>query len=140
MARCADRAGAMRLEPLAQRAGLRLFGAAQVRFDAGRRNRCRRAEQVFEHPLAARYRRRAGGHRRHREHAALTEEPAARAVRRQLDAPEVAAVYVSDAVVTCEPLVDEGVVGVEQIDQASILANDGAEEQLGLAAERLTQV
>ena len=45
-----------------------------------------------------------------------------------------------NAVVAREPLVDECVVGVQQIDDAAILANDRREQHLGLAAERRPQV
>ena len=55
-------------------------------------------------------------------------------------APEVAAVHVRDAVVPREPLVDERVVGVHQVEHAAVLAHDAAEEQLGLALEGLAQV
>ena len=82
----------------------------------GRRRRHRRAEQVLENPLAALHRRRAVAGRRDRQDAAVTEQPAARAVG-QRDAPEAAAADVGDAVVPREPLVDERVVGVEQIER-----------------------
>ena len=56
------------------------------------------------------------------------------------DAPEAAAVDVRNAVVLGEPLVDEGVVGAQQIEHAAILAHDALEEQLGLPPEGLPQV
>ena len=39
-----------------------------------------------------------------------------------------------------QPLVDERVVGVQQVEHAAILAHDAVEEQLGLALEGLPQV
>src|SRR5205823_7431665 len=39
-----------------------------------------------------------------------------------------------------EPLVDEGVIGGEQIEDAVVLAHDAVEKQLGLAHKRLAQV
>ena len=39
-----------------------------------------------------------------------------------------------------QPLVDERVVGRQQIEHAAVLAHDALEEQLGLAPERLPQV
>ena len=38
-----------------------------------------------------------------------------------------------------QPLVDERVVGAQQVERAAILAHDALEEELGLAAERLPQ-
>ena len=65
---------------------------------------------VLEHPLAAQHRRRALGVRRHRQDAAVAQQPAARLVGDR-HAAEVAAVDVGDAVVARQPLVDERVVG-----------------------------
>ena len=56
-----------------------------------------------------------------------------------VDAAELAAVDVRDAVMLCQPFVDEGVVGGQQIDDAAILADHAVEQQLHLAAHRLPQ-
>ena len=56
------------------------------------------------------------------------------------DAAEAAAVDVRDAVVLGEPLVEERVVRLEQVEHAAVLAQDALEEQLRLLAERLPQV
>ena len=66
--------------------------------------------------------------------------PAARTRRVERDATEVAAPDVGDAVVTGEPFVHEREIGVDQVEQAPILADDRAEEHLGFAPERLAQV
>ena len=58
---------------------------------------------------------------------------------RQRHAPEVAALDVRDAVVPRQPLVQERVVGAQQVERAAVLADDAVEEQLGLAPERLAQ-
>ena len=50
-----------------------------------------------------------------RQDAALPEDAAARAVGRQRDAAEVAALDAGDAVVLRQPLVEERVVGGEQL-------------------------
>ena len=55
-------------------------------------------------------------------------------------APEARAVDAGDAVVAREPLVDERVVGIEQIEREPVLADDAREEQLGFPAERLAHV
>ncbi len=61
----------------------------------------------------------------------MAEQAAAR-VAGKLDAAEAAAADVRDAVVPRQPLVDERVVGVEQVDDAAVLAQHAAEQQLGL--------
>src|SRR5262245_25449664 len=71
--------------------------------------------------------------------AALAENSATRAVLGQLDTTEMTALDVRDAVVTRQPLIEKGVSRSEQLDHTSILANDTAEEQLGLTLERDTQ-
>ena len=96
-------------------------------------DRRRRAEHVLENPLAARHRRRAGGDRRHRQHAALPEQAAPRVVRIERDAAEVAAVNIRNAVVTRQPLVDERVVGVEQVDDAAVLAGRCVQKSISVS-------
>ncbi len=58
----------------------------------------------------------------------------------QLHLAEARAVDARDAVVLGQPLVHERVVGAQQLERAAVLAHDVAEEQLGLAAERLPDV
>ena len=99
-----------------------------------RRRRQRRAEEVLENPLSAHNRRRAMRERRDGQHAALAEQPAA-AIVAALDAAEVRAANVRNAVVLREPLVDERVIGRQQIEHAAIFAQDAAREQLRFAAE-----
>ena len=55
----------------------------------------------------------------------------------QRHAAELAAVDVRNPVVARQPLVDERVVGVEQVEDAAVFAHDALEEQLRLGAERL---
>ena len=57
-----------------------------------------------------------------------------------VDAAEAAAVDVRNAVVLREPLVEERVVGLQQVEHAAVLAQDALEEQLRLLPERLPQV
>ncbi len=56
------------------------------------------------------------------------------------DPAEVTAVHVRDAVVAGQPLVDEGIVGGQEVDNALIVAKLAGDEQLGFALERLPQV
>ena len=102
-----------------------------------RRRRRRRAEQHLQHPLAALHRRGAIGHRREQQDAALRQQAAARL--RQRHAAEAGAGDVGNAVVPREPLVDERVVGGDQIEHAAVLADDAVEEELGFLDERLGQ-
>ena len=101
----------------------------------GRRRRRRAAEQHFHHPLAAIHRRRAIGVRRQHQDAAVAENAAA--VLGQRHAAELRPGDVRNAVVQRHALVDERVVGREQVEQAPILAHEAVEEELGLALERL---
>ena len=105
----------------------------------GRRRGRRRAEDVRQHVLAARDRRRPVPVRVERQHAALAEQPAAVVV---LDAHAaiLIAVDVRHAVVPRQPLVQERVVRVEQIQDAPVLDHDALEEHLRFALQRLPQV
>ena len=51
----------------------------------------------------------------------------------------MAAFHVRDAVVPRKTLVEERVVGTQQIERAAILTDEALEEQFGLAPERLAQ-
>ena len=75
-----------------------------------------------------------------RQDAPLPSSPRRSSNCRELHAPEVAALDVRDPVVLRQPLVDEGVVGIEQIQDAAVLAQDAVEEQLRLLDEGLAQV
>jgi hypothetical protein len=59
---------------------------------------------------------------------------------RQRHPPEMAAVDMGNAVMPRQTLVQEGVVGVEQIEQAAVVADDAAEQHLRFALERRAQV
>src|SRR5262245_33877564 len=102
--------------------------------------RWRRSKDILQDPLAAQHGRsavRVGGHG---ENTSLSKEPAPYAVVRQSDAAEVAAVHIRNAVMFCEPFIQEGVIGIQKIDDTAILFYDASKEQLSLAAECLAQV
>ena len=63
----------------------------------------------------------------------MPEQAPARAVGRQRDAAEVAALHADDPVVAREALVEERVVGGQHLDRGAVLANDAVDEELGLA-------
>ena len=65
----------------------------------------------------------------------------AEAVRiRQLDLTEALAVNPRNPVMLREPLVDERVVGAQQLQRAAVVAQDVAEKHLGLASKTLADV
>ena len=75
------------------------------------------------------------------QQAALAEQaPACRLRPAELDAPEVVAVDARHAVVVGEPLVDERVVGGQQIRHAPVVPDLAVEEERHLARHRLAQV
>ena len=137
MARRARRIRAVLLHPLAHGAEpsiLRLRGRLEVGH-VRRRGRRRRAEQHFHHPLASKHRRRAVGVRGERQNAAVSQQPLPPAVRIRRFA-ELTPDHVRDSVVLRQPLVHERVVRGEQLPHRPVLADDVAEEQLGLAEHR----
>src|SRR5206468_10266063 len=71
--------------------------------------------------------------------AALSEQSTPHAVAAERDAPEMAAVDVWHAVVAREPLVQERVIGGQQLERAAILPHDALEKQLRLALKRSAQ-
>jgi len=95
----------------------------------GRRRWRRRSQQVLEHPLAAKNDRRAIGIRRHGQDAALAEQAAPVRIA-QRHAAELRSIDTRDAVVLCEALVDERMVGRQQVEQTAIFADDAADEEL----------
>ena len=82
----------------------------------GRRRQRRRVQQVRDDVFPAQHRRRAVGHRRHRQDAAVAEQAAPVRIGHR-HAAEARAVDAADAVVPRQPLVDERVVGVEQVER-----------------------
>ncbi len=113
----AGRVVAVLRHPLAHRRRPGLRPLLRQRRHVRRRIGRRRAEDVVEDPLAANHRRGPDRGRGHRQDAAVAEQAAARAVGRQRDAAEVAALHAGDAVVPREPLVQERVVRREHLDR-----------------------
>ena len=105
-------------QPLAERKAVarRIFGRQTSGIRRGRR--WWRAEQFFQDPFTTQHRARSlrvGGQRQHTAHA---EHTATIAVR-QFDAAEIRAGYVGDAIMRGEGFVHEGMIGIEQREQAS---------------------
>ena len=111
--------------------------------DTLRRRGRRHAEEVVEDPLASLDRRGPRRVGRDREHAGVGQDAASRGAG-QGDPAEPVADDARDAVVPGQPLVDEGVIGVEELEHAPVLAEDRLAEPLGLLehglAERLVEV
>ncbi len=84
--------------------------------------------------VAAQHRRGAVGIRRHHQDRALAQQAVAPGIG-QGHAPELVAAHVRDAVVQRQALIDEGVIGRQQIQHAAVFAQDAVDEQLHLALE-----
>ena len=130
---------AVLLEPCAYRLRLLAGRRREIRFDVRRRRRGRRAHELVEHPGAAQHRRRAVAVRGAQQHCAFAEQAAARVV---LDghAAELRAVHRPHAVVAREPLVDERVVGCQQLVHVTVLEQDARDEELDLLREVVAQL
>ena len=63
-----------------------------------------------------------------------------RGVPDEVDAAELLALHARDPVVPGQPLVEERVLAVEEVQDAAVLADDALEEQLALPAHREAQV
>src|SRR6266478_4793457 len=104
----------MQLQALSQRGDLDGFLVfVEICLDSRRRHGSGGSEKVFENPLAARHRRSSITNRGHSQNAALTQKAAARAGCIEGDAAKVAPANIGYPVVTCQPLIHEGVVGIE---------------------------
>ena len=99
--------------------------------DVGRGRRRRRIEQVLQDPFAAKDGRSARGIRRDRQDAGLCENAAAMRIGREIDAAELAALDVRNAVEGGQALIQERVIGVDEIEDGAVVANDGLKEELG---------
>src|SRR5205814_7324568 len=100
----------------------------------------RRAENILQDPFPADHRRSPVRTRGIRQNRALSEQPATRAVGGKQSPPESFGVHARNPVVPGQTLVEERIVGVQQVEHAAILADDTVEEQLRLALEGLTQI
>src|SRR5690606_17212145 len=92
-----------------------------------RRRWRRRAKNILHHPLAAQHRRRADWIRRDDQYAALAKQATPARILERYPA-KVTAVYIRYAIVPGQPIVHEGVVGIEQIGYRAVITNDAADE------------
>ena len=135
----AGRVGPVLLHPLPQGSGQR-GGRGILQFRDVRRGwRGRSGEQVLQDPLSPLHRTRPRRVAGDRQDARLPEQaPPPFGVDR--DADQGVARHARNAVVLRQPLVDEGVVRIEELEQAAVLPHDRPEELLGLPAHRSSQV
>ena len=70
----------------------------------------------------------------------MAQQAATRAVGRQGYATHVVALHIVDAVVVCQPVIEPGVLAVEQAQYAAILAYQIAKQQLGFLAKCVEQL
>jgi hypothetical protein len=135
----AQTAFAMLLHPLAHRLWLFARNVLFQRRHVRRRWRRRRAEQIFQEPLAALHRRRPVRIRRHHQESTLAQYSFARVIA-QSDAPEMRAINVRYSVVPRQTFVDVGVIRCQQVQHAMIVAHLTVKKQLQFSRERLPQV
>ena len=129
----------LQLLPHRLRRGRRAFVAFLERRDVRRRRGRRRVQERTQNVLAAKHWRGSGRNRGERQDAPLSQKASPVGIG-QLHLAKALAVNTPDAVVLGEPLVDERVVGAQQLEGASVPPHDVAEEQLCLQAERLSGV
>src|SRR5262249_45612124 len=115
-------------------------GALVERWHVREGRRRRRAEDTVQEPYPTNDRRCSGRVRGDGQDAALPQQPAAVAVRRQGHAAKAAAVDIWNPIVLGKALIEKGVVRPDQIEHAAILADYAVEKELGLLPEGLTQV
>ena len=116
----------MLFELLPQRAGV-AHGLFVQRRNIGRRRRRRRAENILQHVLSANHGRGPRRIARNGQDAGMAQDAAA-LVGRQIHPPELRPGDAFDAVVLRQPLVQEGELGVEELGQRPILAQQCLEE------------
>src|SRR5690606_22002149 len=76
---------------------------------------------------------------RHDEERSLGQDAAAWAVLGERHAAHLRALDTGNSVVLRERFVDEGVIAIEELEHASVLADDVIEHELCLAPHRLTE-
>ena len=105
--------------------------------DVGRRRSGRRAQNRFQNKDAAFHGRRARGIRRYREHAAVGQHAAPRAVRWQHHLAHRPTGDAGDAIMLGELLVEKRVVAIDQLGERTVLFEYVLKNHLGLIQHRL---
>ncbi len=96
-------------------------------------------QQILQNPLAALDRRSPIGVGSDQQHAALPKK-AAPGIARDGNTAEVRSVDTGNAVMPGETFVDEGVIGVEQIQNRSVFMLDAFKKHFGFPLERLPKI
>src|ERR1700683_309801 len=111
----------MSLHLLANRTGgadLRLVERGYI----GRRRWRGSVQEVFEDPLTAQHRRGAGGIGRDGENAGLRQDAATRCAG-EVDLTELSALDARDAVEGSQLLIQEGILAIDEVEDAAVLAD-----------------
>ena len=90
----------------------------------------RRAHQLVQHPRSAQHRGSPVAIRGSHQNCAFAQQAPARRIR-QSHAPELRAKDGSDPVVPRQTLIEESVIGGQQIDHAAIFEENAADKQFG---------
>ena len=104
-----------------------------------RRRRRRRVQQVLENPLPAQHGRRPRRIGRNRQHTPVRQNPAAAIGAAHIHPPELRTGHPVHAIEARHPLIQERVLGVQQIQQTSVLPHQVLKKQLRLPAHRKPQ-
>src|SRR5262245_26161046 len=102
--------------------------------------RRRSTEKVAQDPYSPNHRRSPRRVGRDRQYAALPQQSATLAFRRERHAPEAAAIDIGNSVVLRQALVEKGGIRLEQIKHTAIRSHNAIHEEFRLLAERLTKI
>src|SRR6185503_11055306 len=108
--------------------------------DVGRRRWRRSANEILKHPVSTNHGRGAGRVGGDHQNASLTKQSATMALFVNANPAKPSAVHVGNPIVFCETLIEIGMVRLDQIENAAILAKHARKEQLCLLPERLPQI
>ena len=85
--------------------------------------------------MATNHRRSARGVRSNGEDAPLPKQPTAPVLRIERHSAEPAAINIRHTIVPGEALIEEGVIGLDQIEDTAVLAKDTFKKPLGFLAK-----
>src|SRR5690606_37683122 len=109
---------------------LRRNGILLKRWHVRRRRGRGSTDEILENPVPSNHRRGAGRVRGDGQNAAVPEQSASLTIIAQFDPAEAAAVNVRDAVVLGETFVEVRVIGIEQVEHATVFPKYTLDEQL----------
>ncbi len=125
---------AVQLQPRTHGLGRLAQMDRQIRIHAGRRRSGRGAQDPVEHPGTPQHRGGAVAIGGAQQHGSLAKQPPTILVLER-HPPELRAVHALDVVLAGERLIDEGVIGIEQVEHAAILEQHAGQEEPDLGLE-----